>query len=110
MNAYMTCPKCHQAMQSFTRSGLTVEQCTSCRGVFLDHGELERLVQMEGQYHQQYAQPQQAMPAMQPGYPTPQPLHGAPLQHGHVQYHGHSFGRPHSKHHRKSLLGELFLD
>ena len=109
MNAYMTCPKCHQAMQSFTRSGLTVEQCSGCRGVFLDYGELERLVQMEGQYHQQMA-PQQHMP------PPAAPMHGAPVLshghgHGHVQYHGHAFGhRPHSKHYRKSLLGELFLD
>jgi Zn-finger nucleic acid-binding protein len=89
-------------MQSFTRSGLTIEQCSGCRGVFLDYGELERLVQMESSYHQQVHAP---MP------PPAAPMHGAPLMshgHGHVQYHGHAFGhRPHSKHYRKSLLGEL---
>ena len=115
MNQYLTCPKCHQAMQSFTRSGLTVEQCTHCRGVFLDYGELERLVQLESQY---YANPQQPqMPPM--GAPThqqpmpPQPMHGGPvLSHGTHRPHGHAFGHGygHSKHHRKSLLGELFFD
>ena len=107
MNQYLTCPKCHQAMQSFTRSGLTIEQCSHCRGVFLDYGELERMVQMEGQYYQQ-----QHMPPAPPLHGGPPMQHAAPppLQHGHVAYHGHAFGhqRSHGSHHRKSLLGELF--
>jgi uncharacterized protein len=101
MNQFLTCPKCHQAMQSFTRSGLTIEQCSHCRGVFLDYGELERLVQMEGQYYQQQHMPPPAAP----------PLGAAPpVQHGHVRYHGHAFGHQRHGHYRKSLLGELFFD
>lgn len=107
MNQFLTCPKCHQAMQSFTRSGLTIEQCSSCRGVFLDYGELERLVQMEGQYYQQQ---QQHMPPAAPPLHGAPGMHAAPLQHGHVRYAGHSFGHGHNKHYRKSLLGELFFD
>jgi len=35
-------------MHSFERSGLVVEQCEACRGIFLDLGELERLIDAEG--------------------------------------------------------------
>ena len=38
-------------MRSFERSGIHVDQCTQCRGVFLDRGELERLVEAEGTHY-----------------------------------------------------------
>ena len=41
------CPKCDALMLTYERSGVTVERCSECRGVFLDRGELERLVDME---------------------------------------------------------------
>ena len=47
----MTCPKCHGDMRSYERSGITLEQCTECRGIFLDRGELERLTQAETAWH-----------------------------------------------------------
>jgi Zn-finger nucleic acid-binding protein len=34
-------------MTSFERSGITVEQCSGCRGIFLDRGELDRLLDLE---------------------------------------------------------------
>lgn len=43
----LTCPKCQSPMRSYERSGVTVDQCSSCQGVFLDRGELERLIQAE---------------------------------------------------------------
>jgi Zn-finger nucleic acid-binding protein len=43
----LTCPKCHGAMRTYERHGVHLEQCTSCRGVFLDAGELEHLTAME---------------------------------------------------------------
>ena len=48
----LTCPKCESPMRSYERSGITVDQCTGCRGVFLDRGELERLVDAEGAYYE----------------------------------------------------------
>ena len=46
----LTCPKCGEPWRSFERGGVTVDQCTGCRGVFLDRGELERLTEMETRY------------------------------------------------------------
>jgi Zn-finger nucleic acid-binding protein len=34
-------------MRTYERSSITVDQCTECRGIFLDRGELERLVDAE---------------------------------------------------------------
>jgi hypothetical protein len=37
----LVCPKCESPMRSYERNGVTIDQCTGCRGVFLDRGELE---------------------------------------------------------------------
>jgi uncharacterized protein len=47
----LTCPKCESPMRNYERSGIVIDQCTGCRGVFLDRGELERLVDAEGEYY-----------------------------------------------------------
>ena len=52
--AELVCPKCQSPMRSYERSGLTVDQCSGCRGVFLDRGELERLVDAEGAYYERF--------------------------------------------------------
>jgi Zn-finger nucleic acid-binding protein len=43
----LICPKCQGLMRTYERSGITVDQCADCRGIFLDRGELERLVDAE---------------------------------------------------------------
>ena len=55
----LTCPKCRGGMRTYERSGVTVDQCGECRGIFLDRGELERLVDAELRYN---APPQQQEP------------------------------------------------
>jgi uncharacterized protein len=50
----LVCPKCQSEMRSYERSGLTVDQCTGCRGIFLDRGELEKLVDAEGAYYERF--------------------------------------------------------
>src|SRR5262245_7272299 len=48
----LTCPKCHGAMRSYERGGVTIDQCEECRGIFLDRGELDRLIDAEGSFYQ----------------------------------------------------------
>ncbi|MFG2877292.1 zf-TFIIB domain-containing protein [Streptomyces sp. NPDC048337] len=73
-----------------------MEQCSGCRGIFLDYGELEALTRLESQYTAQYGQvpPPAAPPAP---YPAPAPAWGAPHHGGHGHGHGHhhrgGFGR-----------------
>ena len=56
----LTCPKCHGAMRTYERSGVTVDQCTECRGIFLDRGELERLIDGEQSWHASAPPPRDA--------------------------------------------------
>ncbi|MFF9196220.1 zf-TFIIB domain-containing protein [Streptomyces sp. NPDC014779] len=87
----MQCPKCHAAMHTYNRNGVQIEQCSGCRGIFLDYGELEALTRLESQWVQQ-APPPPAPPAY-PAQPAA-PAWGAPHHGGHHGHHGHrSFGR-----------------
>jgi Zn-finger nucleic acid-binding protein len=47
----LVCPKCQGTMRSYERNGVHVDQCADCRGIFLDRGELERLVDAETAWH-----------------------------------------------------------
>lgn len=37
-------------MRQYERHGVYVDQCSDCRGIFLDHGELERLIDAEANW------------------------------------------------------------
>lgn len=72
MNSGLVCPKCQGAMLPLERSGVTIEQCGDCRGVFLDKGELERLAEAEDAHYGAAAPGQpQGYPPQQQGYPPP---------------------------------------
>ncbi len=47
----LTCPKCHGTMRTYERNGVHVDQCGECRGIFLDRGELEKLIDAENAWH-----------------------------------------------------------
>jgi uncharacterized protein len=47
----LTCPKCQGPMRTYERNGVHVDQCADCRGIFLDRGELERLIDAENSWH-----------------------------------------------------------
>lgn len=38
------CPKCGDQMTTLAIDGVEVEKCPSCEGIFLDRGELDRLL------------------------------------------------------------------
>ncbi|KAB1900526.1 zf-TFIIB domain-containing protein, partial [Micromonospora sp. AMSO1212t] len=57
----MTCPKCRGEMRQYERSGVVIDQCGECRGIFLDRGELEKLFEAEASWNRQHGgAPQQA--------------------------------------------------
>src|SRR5690348_15064400 len=47
----LSCPKCHGPMRTYERNGVHVDQCADCRGIFLDRGELDRLIDAENAWH-----------------------------------------------------------
>jgi Zn-finger nucleic acid-binding protein len=78
----LVCPKCGAGMRTYERNGIHIDQCTSCRGVFLDRGELEHLIDAEQTFYKHA--PSQPMPTQ-----------------GQPQYY-------YSGKKKKTLLGELF--
>lgn len=41
----LMCPNDNASMQTLTRNGVEFDMCPTCRGVWLDRGELEKLMQ-----------------------------------------------------------------
>ncbi|MBL6277112.1 zf-TFIIB domain-containing protein [Micromonospora fiedleri] len=123
----LTCPKCHGEMRQYERSGVVIDQCGECRGIFLDRGELEKLFEAEANWNakqtppapqppQHVAQPGgypppapaphqpgygAVPPPPPPGYPAPAPAYGHGQQH--YGYHGH-----YRRKKRKSFLDDMF--
>lgn len=40
----LLCPNCESGMQQVNRDGVQIDVCSQCRGVWLDRGELEKLL------------------------------------------------------------------
>jgi Zn-finger nucleic acid-binding protein len=96
----MTCPKCHGEMRTYERSGVTIDQCTECRGIFHDRGELERLVDADTRFQAGGPAAPAGAPALQE--PAYQQQYAPQQSYGHQGYGQ----KPHKK--RKSFFEELF--
>ena len=40
----MNCPRCNTALDLSERQGVEIDVCPACRGVWLDRGELDKIV------------------------------------------------------------------
>jgi Zn-finger nucleic acid-binding protein len=47
------CPRCGTVLQERTRAGVVVDACGRCRGMWLDRGELDKLVAELHAYEQE---------------------------------------------------------
>lgn len=41
----MKCPQCQTELQIAERQGVEIDYCPSCRGVWLDRGEIDKLIE-----------------------------------------------------------------
>jgi Zn-finger nucleic acid-binding protein len=93
----MPCPVCKVPLVMSDRQGVEIDYCPQCRGVWLDRGELDKIIERSGQDAPAAAPPPQAPP-----------------QRGYEQrpHYGDDDGRRHDRHHhgkrRKSFFEELF--
>jgi Zn-finger nucleic acid-binding protein len=85
----LTCPKCRASMRTYERGGITVDQCTECRGIFLDRGELEHLIDAETAFNS--GRGPGAAPGAAPAFGSPQSQQPPP-----VQYRRYDSDRPRS--------------
>lgn len=68
----LTCPKCQETMRTYERNGVHVDQCNGCKGIFLNRGELEALINAEASYSAgSTALPTMGQPNYQQNYQQP---------------------------------------
>jgi len=41
----MKCPNCHETLVMTERQGVEIDYCPKCRGVWLDKGELDKIIE-----------------------------------------------------------------
>ncbi|WP_082550068.1 zf-TFIIB domain-containing protein [Mesorhizobium sp. Root157] len=92
----LVCPSCRVALVMSERQGIEIDYCPQCRGVWLDRGELDKIIERASKDAAPQPQPQP-----QP-YAPPQPRHGHDDD-DYVRSQGHRYPKR-----RKSFLEELF--
>ena len=103
----MKCPTCAIDLVMSERLGIEIDYCPTCRGVWLDRGELDKIIErsLPNRAEAPQAIPQgQIQP--QPGRPVEmqREVYRSDDHHGdHHDDHGYS-----GKHKRKSFLADLF--
>lgn len=98
----MNCPKCNITLLMADRQGVEIDYCPQCRGIWLDRGELEKIIDRSV--------------GVNPAMDQPQPL--PPMGFGDRHYNKHDDHDDHDDHNRyggaygqrrkKGFLGELF--
>jgi len=53
MTHVIACPVCTESMREINRDGIDIDVCERCGGVWLDHGELEKLVARKQRQHRE---------------------------------------------------------
>jgi uncharacterized protein len=96
----MTCPVDGATLVMSERSGIEIDYCPSCRGVWLDRGELDKIIERNAASQ---AAPQPQAPIAPQAPIPPQSPWGAQQQPGYHHGYGH---KPYKR--RKSFLEELF--
>ncbi len=85
------------------RQGIEIDYCPQCRGVWLDRGELDKIIERSESA---------AAPAPQASAPPPPQQQPSYQQQPQYREHGHDdryYGsKPYKKNYKKSFLSELF--
>jgi uncharacterized protein len=111
------CPRCDSDLREMSKDGVLIDVCSRCGGVWLDRGELEKIIRLANQDIEEYAayRPEQP-PATPPTYNPPRssPGYNPPTDSGGYYndapnaspaYHN---ARSHPYHKKRSRLEGLF--
>lgn len=110
----MKCPTCKTVdLVMSDRNGIEIDYCPQCRGVWLDRGELDKIIERSAGMMQP--------PAPQPAYNNPThayPQHNSHNQHAdyrhqqshHTEHHDHRHDNHHGYHkkRREGFFSDLF--
>jgi hypothetical protein len=103
-SAGLLCPACKVDLVMTERKDVEIDYCPKCRGVWLDRGELDKIIEksaaQEAQHRPAPQQQAQPHPQQQPGYAG----YDERGEYGERGERGH-YGKPYR---RKSWLEEIF--
>ncbi|WP_424538714.1 MULTISPECIES: zf-TFIIB domain-containing protein [Sphingomonadaceae] len=88
----MLCPVCRVALSMSERQGVEIDFCPQCRGVWLDRGELDKIIERS-----ESAAPSRSDVGPRPRHEQPDYDYGG---HGRSGHHGHK--------RRRGFLSDLF--
>lgn len=94
----MKCPNCNETLLMTERNKIEIDYCPVCRGIWLDKGELDKMLEYAEQQHKQ---------SQQPGYNGQQ--HYPDHKKDQYKYDQYKQDPHYHKHHKKKgFLGDLF--
>ena len=106
----MLCPVCRVDLVLADRQGIEIDYCPQCRGIWLDRGELDKIIERNASYEDTRAAPpapaQGAVPM--PGYAQPWGGGYREEHHGGGHGGGHHGGGGHGGYRPGGFLGGLF--
>ena len=83
----MICPRCNSNLALSNTHDIEIDYCPNCRGVWLDRGELEKIIDRSGSYGSPYM---------------------GNNDYHHDSHHDKHHGYEHRSKHRKGFFSELF--
>ncbi|MEQ1954177.1 zf-TFIIB domain-containing protein [Mesorhizobium yinganensis] len=98
----LVCPSCRVALVMSERQGIEIDYCPHCRGVWLDRGELDKIVERSGReaVSSDPPRPQQV--------PQQQPYRGRDDRDHHERDYDEGRSHGHYRKRKKSFFEELF--
>ncbi|MGQ0611763.1 MAG: TFIIB-type zinc ribbon-containing protein [Paracoccaceae bacterium] len=98
----MRCPVDNETLVMADRGGVEIDYCPKCRGVWLDRGELDKIIERSGAV----APPPAAAPVYQPEPGRERPRAESPRRREDEDDDDHRFGKRTRR--RESFLSDLF--
>lgn len=86
----MVCPNCNETLVMADRQGVEIDYCPKCRGVWLDKGELDKIIERTADF---------APPASDPYYQSERKPYTDQYHHTDPRYRGKK---------KKGFLGDFF--
>jgi uncharacterized protein len=102
----MRCPSCGGQLVELERAGVRIDACRQCRGVWLDRGELDRILERERQVVGGVEEDEESFLREMTGSGRPKEEYGLNRQSAERMYSDYRAHKKQRK--RKSFLDELF--
>lgn len=105
----MNCPNCNETLVMADRQGVEIDYCPKCRGVWLDRGELDKIIERSNAFYSGGEQNQQS-PQSQANLQRPyDDDYKKDRPYGDKYYGDKQYNDPYYRHKKKKgFLGDFF--